>query len=244
MYTEHAYFGLSGAIGEVKEAGFLKDGINYLVSAFTTTGVDARGWHSTEHRLVLLNPNLDTLSTQNLYYESEGEFNCQRPAYKFLGDSLLQVTRQRSYSDSYDSFTSYDFYKLQNQITPLNTKRHFAFTKYLKIDSSYFFGCFASRISDYTGKYNMIRNNHLLTEDLDLMVNEIYAEYGYTFKDPKWVEYFKGKEWYSPASTNVDDLLSEIDKYNIAYIRRYQKKLKLEQDKIIYSDSVTYHAVG
>ncbi|MBC7451691.1 MAG: YARHG domain-containing protein, partial [Cytophagales bacterium] len=47
-------------------------------------------------------------------------------------------------------------------------------------------------------------SDHVTINDLDLMRNEIYAEYGLIFTSPKWQEYFSTKEWYKPLYTNVD----------------------------------------
>ena len=58
------------------------------------------------------------------------------------------------------------------------------------------------------------------------MRNEIFARYGYRFSSPRLKEYFGAKEWYSPREDNVDNYLTEIEKYNIALIREAESLSK------------------
>jgi len=51
--------------------------------------------------------------------------------------------------------------------------------------------------------------------DLDIMRNEIYANYGYRFKSKKWKEYFSAQSWYKPMFDDVNDKLTLIEKINI-----------------------------
>jgi hypothetical protein len=52
-------------------------------------------------------------------------------------------------------------------------------------------------------------------EVLRLMRNEIFARYGYRFKEPELLAYFKKHRNYEPRLSNVDAFLSEIEKENI-----------------------------
>ena len=55
-------------------------------------------------------------------------------------------------------------------------------------------------------------------KELDIMRNEIFAEYGYIFKTSKWSNYFKLKSWYKPNTEFSGSLLNEIEKINIKNI--------------------------
>lgn len=59
-------------------------------------------------------------------------------------------------------------------------------------------------------------------ENLRIMRNEIYARHGYIFQKEDMKQYFNAKSWYRPSNSNVNNLLSEIEKQNIALIRRYE----------------------
>ena len=94
-------------------------------------------------------------------------------------------------------------------------------------------------ISDFEGDFikersiesdsNGVHFSHLDIQDLELMRNEIFADYGYKFKSEKWQNYFQKKEWYKPLHDNVETQLSEIDKHNLKVIKEIEAKLKLNE---------------
>jgi hypothetical protein len=64
---------------------------------------------------------------------------------------------------------------------------------------------------------------NLTKNDLQTMRNEIFARHGYCFKKKDAREYFENEEWYIPNTVDVRDKLTEIEKKNIALIKRYEK---------------------
>ncbi|MDK9354799.1 DUF4459 domain-containing protein [Lelliottia wanjuensis] len=57
-------------------------------------------------------------------------------------------------------------------------------------------------------------------DDLKIMLNEIYARYGYTFiAGGEMDEYFRKQPWYHPAFTNVDALITETEHENIKLLK-------------------------
>lgn len=75
-------------------------------------------------------------------------------------------------------------------------------------------------------------SDHLLTGDevsnmsqqeLRIMRNEIYARHGFIFQKEDMKQYFGSKSWYKPLYTNVDNLLTEIEKKNIVLIKQYER---------------------
>ncbi len=73
----------------------------------------------------------------------------------------------------------------------------------------------------------IISNEELLLmklDDLELMCNEIYASYGFIFPDESWSTYFSTMHWYTPSQKNVVDLLSDVERINIAHILAITKK--------------------
>lgn len=71
-----------------------------------------------------------------------------------------------------------------------------------------------------------IRNSSLQEQskkELRLMRNEIFAAHGYIFKSADLREYFEKTKWYKPRYSNVDDRLTEIEKYNIKQILKVEK---------------------
>ncbi len=62
-----------------------------------------------------------------------------------------------------------------------------------------------------------------LKEDLEIMRNEIFARHGYCFKKKHLREQFEDKDWYIPNSVDIKNDLTEIEKKNIALIKKYEK---------------------
>ena len=55
--------------------------------------------------------------------------------------------------------------------------------------------------------------------DLQLMINEIYADYGKIFSRQKLNYYFQKQSWYQAQSEKVNHLLSDVEKLNIQKIQ-------------------------
>ncbi|MFZ4059202.1 MAG: YARHG domain-containing protein [Ferruginibacter sp.] len=66
---------------------------------------------------------------------------------------------------------------------------------------------------------------NLIPEELEIMRNEIFARHGYCFKKQSMRDLFEYKDWYIPASTDVRKDLTEIEKKNIAFIKKFEKYL-------------------
>jgi len=170
------------------------------------------------------------------------------------GDSLLEVKRYRSHHYvgkqekkilPYDNYPYYLYFRLNNNggLVKLNSNRRYGFTKYVKIDDSYFKGCFANIIEDENaGK--LIRTEHLSLEEMELMKNEIFAEYGYIFTTPKWKDYFRKMSWYKPTSSDVNDKLNEVDKHNLEVIINTINKMKPNPDAFTKEKEANYWAAG
>ena len=58
--------------------------------------------------------------------------------------------------------------------------------------------------------------------DLKVMRNEIYARHGFIFQNTGMKNYFSSQGWYTPQYNNVTDMLSTIEKNNIAFIKKYE----------------------
>lgn len=60
-----------------------------------------------------------------------------------------------------------------------------------------------------------------------LILQEIYARYGYTFEDDDLVEYFESQSWYMPTTTDIDEVekqFNEYEKENVEIIENYQRE--------------------
>ena len=62
----------------------------------------------------------------------------------------------------------------------------------------------------------------LSTEELRILRNWIFAKHGYIFHSEDLQEYFGAKDWYTPVSTNVTAELTDVERRNVAFIKRYE----------------------
>ena len=55
-----------------------------------------------------------------------------------------------------------------------------------------------------------------------MVVNEIYARHGYTFKSEELQKYFGNKSWYSPTTSDMDEITNELnstEKANVKFLQ-------------------------
>nr|AOE11552.1 hypothetical protein [uncultured bacterium] len=81
------------------------------------------------------------------------------------------------------------------------------------------------------GKYTNA-SNYFLDEDdlinlskneLKIMRNEIFARYGYIFREGgEMNDYFKDQKWYTPKYKNVNSKITNLEKFNIKKIKSYE----------------------
>lgn len=72
---------------------------------------------------------------------------------------------------------------------------------------------------------------NMYKRDLEVMRNAIYARHGYSFKNREMRDFFdKNVYWYIPVSTDVTKELTELEKANIALLKRYEKHAETYYD--------------
>lgn len=64
---------------------------------------------------------------------------------------------------------------------------------------------------------------NLAREELSMMRNEIFARHGYCFSRKEYRQLFENEDWYVPNTVDVRNLLTDIEKKNVALIKRYEK---------------------
>lgn len=145
--------------------------------------------------------------------------------YKILNDSIVEVRMLEDFN------VNYIYYKITEKgpLRRINTNRLYDFTKLIYLNENYFKGFYKIIDEEYDFRVNLFK--YLSIDDLDIMRNEIFADYGYIFKTKKWNEYFSSKNWYKPLYNNVDDKLTEIDKFNINLILNFKNKVLRNPEK-------------
>jgi len=200
--------------------------------------------------LVIVDKKRNKIYTQdigtNYTREEDGgdslEGICDVNNIKALNDSLYEVKAGAVlWADMYDSTktitggTYYHYLAVKNnKLVELPNERYFGFTKYVKMDDSYLNACYKMSIgADYkTSKEKTI--DHITPELLRYIKNEIYADYGYQFKDKRWQVVFQMMPSYKfddngkpiPGNASVEDSLTDVDKYNINWITQKLKGAK------------------
>lgn len=64
---------------------------------------------------------------------------------------------------------------------------------------------------------------NLMKPELEMMRNEIFARHGFCFKKKTLREEFENKDWYVPNTIDIKNDLTDVEKKNIALIKRYEK---------------------
>jgi hypothetical protein len=64
---------------------------------------------------------------------------------------------------------------------------------------------------------------NLAADELKMMRNEIFARHGYCFSKKDLRQMFENEEWYVPNTVDIKGYLTDIEKKNIALIKRYEK---------------------
>jgi len=64
---------------------------------------------------------------------------------------------------------------------------------------------------------------NLAKEELEWMRNEIFARHGYCFSRKEMRQQFENEDWYVPNTVDIKGFLTDLEKKNIALIKRYEK---------------------
>lgn len=229
----------------------LTDKLTSFFISFYESGISGREYYSGSTKMALYNKERETINTIDVENTFRSGSPCHGSGYQLIGDSLLQISTERNRNDEpslYDVEGSYRYYRISEngEFTHLESNRYFDFTKYVIINSSYFQPCLYRfmKSSEQYDHFNMWTYDHYTIEELDIMRNEIFADYGYRFKTQKWMDYFERKPWYEAKYDNVDDQLTEIDKANIKTILQAKERMQGKEDEIVNKQPRHYVAAG
>jgi hypothetical protein len=249
------YYGTNVATFDVGYLQKINENVYFFITDFIDKGVMERGWAIEHHSIVATDSVGSVLSFAEVkekddfeyfyWYVEDEDYSGSQNFYSVghRDDSLVMIKCLR---DSILDFTKYDifshdyFYKIttKGKVERLESNRIFDITKYVEMYESDLEGVF---INDVKGEYNGsgLLFTHMQLDDLELMRNEIFADYGYKFKNEKWKKYFEAKTWYKAKYDNVEQFLTPIDKHNIDVIKKKEELLKKE-GKLSKPKSVNY----
>ena len=126
----------------------------------------------------------------------------------------------------------------------------------IELSRNHFKGCFIHYLNDEEkeqegynteeNEYNIMfhRYDHMSAADLQFMINELYARKGMKFNDPELHDYFSQFTWYKTKFKNVDSKLTDIEKKNIATIKRLLKDVNSNPSKFIHETTDVANEAG
>jgi YARHG domain/WG containing repeat len=228
---------------DIRYNGIQKDDANWFMSAFYS--ITDHFWNGrsglyvkNETKPVII---IDKKQNKILSFTGNGDIDdgedeegvsnetafCKENAVRAINDTLfeykstsaLRLSSLNENNTISEGAAYYYLHVVNGQLAALPNRRLFGCTKYVKMDDSYLNACYV--IGDK-------KIDHVTTELLQYMKNEIYASYGYKFKSDKWTTVFQYRfDRYDGAkNVTVDDSLTEIEKYNINWINSKLNSLK------------------
>ncbi|RAW00088.1 YARHG domain-containing protein [Pseudochryseolinea flava] len=195
----------------------ITDKISAVMTSITERYIEGREEFYTYDRVVFVGPQHDTLEIDNV--ANAGEVN-----FKRLDDRLLEVSYEGAYSemdgeywDEYNLF-KYDYFELgpDTQMKRLKSNRDFAFTQFVKMDSTYLTGDFLV-YEDGEQK----KRTFLSTATIEYIRAEILATYGFIFPEDGVKQRFEYRDWYNPRYESIEAFredMTEIDRYNLDFL--------------------------
>ncbi len=198
-----------------------------LFGKFYLEGVSGRDYQLERTTLVTVDKNSQVIASAKIDdFWTPFEGPCRDRSIKFLNDSIVEVLTTE-YADNetnkyvktdYSEMTFFNYFYIdfKGNIVRLESNRFFDFTKFIEISDYHLKGCYWTDTVYSSLQY----------EDLDVMRNEIFAEYGYIFKSKNWHDYFSQYNWYKPQYNDVERFLTPLDKRNIDFILKAQKSMK------------------
>jgi hypothetical protein len=194
----------------------ITDKIEAVLTTITERYLDGREEFYTYNRLAFVNDKFDTLAVSDV--PTSGKIS-----FKQIDSTLLELKFDASNFEGSDiaeyNFPEYAYFRLSTDLTvsKLESRRSFAFTQFVKIDSSYLSGEFTR----YTEEAGEVQATFLSLKTLNYMRNQILADYGYRFTAEEDVAQFQYADWYKPQYDTVqecEEQMNEIDLHNLRFL--------------------------
>jgi hypothetical protein len=230
----------------------ISENIKGFFVSFFERGIGGRDYTNEATTLLAYNQNTHQINAFTFKELTPWQNPCADKHTKFLNDTLLEVmapvTKYEYLDNHYDYQTSYFYYSISKdgRITPLKTNRYYNFTKFAQLEPRHFKGCFGRRLTNEyvpeSGEGNVLMRDHFTVAELDTMRNEIYADYGYIFKEEGWKAHFSKFPWYKPTTTDIK--LSEQDKKNVEAISNMKKQMEGKEQEFTKERRITFYEAG
>jgi hypothetical protein len=191
--------------------------IDAFISEFRARYVGGRQEFYMNYRITLVDKDRNILSNVHAYGDHDFQF---RKKSDSLYESRATYEMGEGFAQEFN-FPGYIYYRFDGrQFTQLMTNREFAFTEFVKMDSSYLTGDFMVW-DDKIEKQR--KSNFVSNKTLTYMRNEILAANGFAFKNSEQAQQFTYAQWYKPTIDSYDEVyakFSDIDRHNLDFLNR------------------------
>ena len=193
----------------------------------TYAGVYFFGFSESESKL-FLSVHDSIIDAQLQYYSwNNGDEKIQGWIPTFKNYTNVQIIDNKFYSkESNGEFVVYEnrkYLKLDNP--PLQEGEEESFYELGALSDDDYFKFISGDYNDT--KFTVLPEKYLKSlssKELKIVRNEIYARYGYIFNPGGEMSlYFNSKEWYKGIYKNVDKFITQIEKRNIAFIKKAEE---------------------
>jgi YARHG domain len=148
--------------------------------------------------------------------------------FKYNANQLLDSVQNQYSNNRYIDWTkpklsATDIKNLKIKMTSQEKNEYEEFEENTEFSSA------SSNIFTINASANLLTEkvvSNLKKGDLTIIRNTIYARHGYSFKYKPLRVFFDMQGWYIPASIDVKNQLTEIEKQNIQLLLRYEKNAK------------------
>lgn len=242
------------------------DDITALTTNVFAIVAESRGYTESRTNLITLNKKNRVQRSIEVYQDNEYMYadanNLAKPSLKFLNDSIVEVKNFKyvEKKDAYNPYTYrtiYEYYSIKpdGKIETIGVG-NYPMISATELSRNHFKGCFIYYLTEEEKEqegynteeyeYDMIYqcSDHLSAANLEFMMNELYARKGMKFNDPELHDYFSQFTWYKPKFKSVDSKLTDIEKKNIATIKRLLKDVKSNPSKFIHKTTDASNAAG
>ncbi len=135
--------------------------------------------------------------------------------YKVFSDSLIEVAKHTIQAIEYENSLPQSV-----ELSDVETNEIIEYEQYIVKPSG---NLYKERTT--SGIYSKKTLAKFSKSELRFLRNEIFAKYGYIFKDEELKTYFSKKEWYTPIFDNVSEKLTIFEKYNISLIQEVEDSI-------------------
>ena len=178
-----------------------------------------------ESKIVLMNERQDVLAITRV--QTDQEINIS-----VIDSTLLEIAANSTgywfdAPGNEQDIPVYSYFQIDDnsKLSPLESKRKYAFTEFVKIDSSYLEGSFRiyRGYNEETDESIYDETNFLSQLTIIDIRNEILASYGYSFPEDISIQKRFDEDWYNPqfdSRADFEDVITDIDRHNLAFLER------------------------